>query len=254
MGSTGIVFTMIHFLRLYSPLFILLAFLAVPLVSCTPIGLAVGAGATVGTSAAQEGGLGRAFNDAKIQTQINDLWFRSNVDMFRKLDMTVNQGRVLLTGVVQDPEHRVEAVRLAWQANNVQQVINEIRVDEGGGVVGYAKDVWITTRLRTAITLDKDVQSINYNIDTVKGTVYLMGAAQNKLELNKVIETARAIENVVRVVSYVKLIGQQADPGVMSDNAARDNVGQSFTGSNADADNDMVGEGMGYDQQNYGNN
>lgn len=201
------------------------------LASCTPLGLAVGAGATVGTSAAQEGGLSRAYNDAKIQTQINDLWFRSNVEMFRKLDMTVNQGRVLLTGVVQDPEHRVEAVRLAWQATGVQQVINEIRVDESDGMVGYAKDLWITTRLRTAITLDKQVQSINYNIDTVKGTVYLMGAAQNRLELNRVIETARAIENVVRVVSYVKLIGEQPDPGVLSDNAARDDVGGGDMGS-----------------------
>jgi osmotically-inducible protein OsmY len=79
--------------------------------------------------------------------------------------------------------------------------------------------------LRTAITLDKAVQSINYNIDTVKGTVYLMGAAQDRLELNRVIETARAIENVVRVVSYVKLVGEQPDPGVLTDNAVRDDVG-----------------------------
>jgi osmotically-inducible protein OsmY len=214
-----------HIKRFSLPVLSLCGVLALSLASCTPIGLAVGAGATVGTSAAQEGGLSRAFSDAKIQTQINDLWFRSNVDMFRKLDMTINQGRVLLTGVVQDPEHRVEAVRLAWQANGVQQVINEIRVDEGAGVVGYAKDIWITTRLRTAITLDKAVQSINYNIDTVKGTVYLMGAAQDRLELNRVIETARAIENVVRVVSYVKLVGEQPDPGVLTDNAVRDDVG-----------------------------
>ncbi|MDB2683197.1 BON domain-containing protein, partial [Alphaproteobacteria bacterium] len=53
-----------------------------------------------------------------------------SVDMFTKLDLTVNQGRVLITGVVQDPAHRVEAVRLAWKPTGVQQVINEIRVAE----------------------------------------------------------------------------------------------------------------------------
>ncbi|MCB1783629.1 MAG: BON domain-containing protein [Alphaproteobacteria bacterium] len=171
------------------------------------VGLAAGAGATVGVAAAQEGGLSRAASDARIQAQINDLWFRYNVDMFRKLDMTVTEGRVLITGIVQDPQHRVEAVRLAWQPEGVKQVINEIKVADSEGIVGFAKDTWITTRLRAAITFDKHVNSINYSIDTVQGTVYLMGFAQNQQELNHVIDVARTIENVRQVVSYVKLVG-----------------------------------------------
>lgn len=177
--------------------------------SCTGLGLAAGAGATLGTAAAQEGGIGGAATDAKIQIQINDLWFRYNVEMFRKLDITVNQGRVLLTGVVQNPEHRVEAVRLAWQPKGVKQVINEIRVDKSDGITGFARDTWITTRLRTAITFDRNIQSINYSIDTVQGIVYLMGFAQNQQELNRVIEKARTIPDVKQVVSYVKLVGEQ---------------------------------------------
>ncbi len=186
--------------------------------SCTLAGMATGAGATLGVAASQEGGLSRAATDLKIQAQINDLWFRSNVQSFLKLDLTVNQGRVLVTGVVQDPEERVEAIRLAWQPEGVKQVINEIQVAQSGGIVGFTRDKWITTRLRTALTLDRDVQSINYSIDTVSGVVYLIGVAQNQSELNRVIETARTVPDVKRVVSYVKLAGARISDPITGNN------------------------------------
>tara|TARA_R110002095_G_scaffold210027_3_gene196979 strand:+ start:2469 stop:3206 length:738 start_codon:yes stop_codon:yes gene_type:complete len=173
--------------------------------SCTS--LALGTGVFLGTASVQEGGLSRAASDARIQAEINQRWFSYNVDMFTKLDMTVNQGRVLLTGVVQDPQHRVEAVRLAWQPAGVVQVINEIKVADSEGIVGYAKDAWISGRIRAALILDRDVESINYSIDTVQGSVYLMGFAQDQGELNHVVGIARTVGGVKRVVSYVKLVG-----------------------------------------------
>ncbi len=173
--------------------------------ACTPV-VAGGAAAT-GVAATGEGGIVGAAKDLKIRAQINDLWFKYDVETFTKLDMTVEQGRVLITGVVQDPEDRVEAVRLAWQAEGVKQVINEIRVAESDGVTGYVRDKWISTRLRTAITLDRDVQALNYTIDTVQGTVYLMGTTRYQQELDHVIEIARTIPDVKRVVSYVKVRG-----------------------------------------------
>lgn len=185
----------------------LLALSLVTTQACTPIGAATGAGAAVGVSAAQEGGLRSAVRDTSIAAQINDLWFKHDLAMFNKLNLTVEQGRVLVTGVVQNPEHRVEAIRLAWQATGVRQVINEVQVTDSNGIKGYARDVWISTRLRTAITLDRDVQSLNYTIDTVQGVVYLMGVSQSQEELNEVIEHARTIPNVVRVVSYTKPAG-----------------------------------------------
>jgi osmotically-inducible protein OsmY len=184
--------------------------------SCSPLGVATGVGASLGVAASQEGGISKAAEDARIQIEINDLWFRSNVDIFSKLDLTINQGRVLITGVVQDPEQRVEAVRLAWQPKGVKQVINEIQVAKSEGVVGFARDTWITTRLRTSMTFAKGIQSINYSIDTVQGTVYLMGFAQNQLELNSVTELARTISGVKGVVSYVKIIGVSEDTGAMN--------------------------------------
>jgi osmotically-inducible protein OsmY len=175
---------------------------------CTPIGVATGIGATAGIASAKEGGLKRSIQDAQIEATVNDLWFKYNVDMFTKLNLTVEQGRVLITGVVQDPEHRVEAIRLAWQAEHVKQVINEIQVADSEGIQGYVRDTWISAQLRAGILLDRDIASINYTIDTVQGVVYLMGNATDQEELNKVLEHARTTKHVRQVVSYVKMRGE----------------------------------------------
>lgn len=179
--------------------------------SCA-LGAAAGVGTVVGVAAVQEGGLERAGSDAWIQAQINDLWLKHDFEMFRKLDITVNQGRVLLSGVVQNPEHRVEAVRLAWQPSGVKSVINEIKVADSEGIMGYAKDTWITTQLRAVLLADREIESLNYSIDTVQGTVYLMGFAQDQQELDRAIGKARTVSGVKHVVSYVKLAGAPEGP------------------------------------------
>jgi len=203
MGSKRIIMIMIR--KIYLTVVVLSS---LALSGCTGIGLVTGAAAVTGVAAAQEGGINRAVSDTKIKLKINEAWFQYNVNIFRKLGTTVNQGRVLVTGVVQDPQHRVEAIRLAWQVEGVKQVINEIRIADSKGITGYVKDKWIKSRLRGALTFDRSVQSINYSIDTVQGVVYLMGVAQNQAELNRVIETARTISGVKQVVSYVKLAGE----------------------------------------------
>lgn len=177
--------------------------------ACSPLGVVISTGAALGVAAAREGGIPSTVSDFKIKAAINDLWFKYDLETFAKLNLTINQGRVLITGVVQDPESRVEAVRLAWQAENVLQVMNEIRVAEGEGFPGYVRDQWIATRLRTALTFDREVQSVNYSIDTVQGTVYLMGVAQNQAELDHVIDVARRLPQVKQVISYVKQAGEE---------------------------------------------
>lgn len=175
--------------------------------ACVP--LAIGAGATAGVALAQEGGISQATSDVSIRATITDLWFRHNVDMYRALTLTVKEGRVLIAGNVTDPQWRVEAVRLAWQADGVVQVINEIKVQDGEGVPGYMRDVWITTNLKSRLTLDKYIASINYTIETVDSVVYIMGIAQDQAELDRVLDHARNIRNVRNVVSYVRLRGQK---------------------------------------------
>jgi osmotically-inducible protein OsmY len=176
--------------------------------ACSPVGVVAGTGASLGVASMQERGIGGAVDDLRIKALISDLWFKYDLETFAKLSMTVDQGRVLITGVVQNPDARVEAVRLAWQVNGVVQVINEIQVADSDGFPGYVRDQWITTRLRTAIMFDSEISSINYSIDTVQGSIYLMGVAKSKAELDKVIAAARTIPNVRDVVSYVKMAGE----------------------------------------------
>ncbi len=183
------------------------------------VGLAVGAGATAGVAAAQEGGIPTAASDAAIRLNIADAWFKKDTQMFSKLSMTVKEGRVLITGSVPSPDQRVEAIKLAWQVNGVRQVINEIRVDNGDGFKGYMTDTWVTTNLKSRILLDKYIQSINYTIETVGGVVYLMGVSQDQKELERVIDYARNTKYVQNVVSYVRMRGEPI-PGVPVDSGS----------------------------------
>jgi osmotically-inducible protein OsmY len=172
---------------------------------CSPAEMAISAGATVGVAAVQERGLVGTARDTYLSAAIQEKWFSSNFDMFSKLSCTVTERKALLTGKVQDPEMRVEAIKLAWQIEGVTEVINEIEVTDQSSILDAARDYWITAQLRTRITLDRGVKSVNYSIDTVNGTVFLMGIAQNKEELDRVTNHARNLAYVRRVVSYVRI-------------------------------------------------
>ncbi|MDP6843234.1 MAG: BON domain-containing protein, partial [Rhodospirillales bacterium] len=98
-----------------------------------------------------------------------------------------------------------QAVALSWKADGVKEVINEIQLSKSSTVANYAKDTWITTQLTTKLTLDEDVLSINYAIETVNGTVYLIGIAQDKKELGRVIAHAGNVQYVRNVVNHVRI-------------------------------------------------
>jgi osmotically-inducible protein OsmY len=173
--------------------------------ACAPV--LIGAGAVAGAAAVSEGGISGTAEDAHIGALIRDAWFKYDTDTFAKLNLTVRRGEAVITGVVQDPQDRVEAVRRAWGVPGVKKVVNEIQVTDSEGARGFARDTWITTRLRTALAMDGEVQSFNYSIDTVQGTVYLMGYADSRAELDRATEIARTIPGVVQVVSYVRVRG-----------------------------------------------
>jgi osmotically-inducible protein OsmY len=172
---------------------------------CTVWGAAAGAGAVGVTAAQTEKGFRRSMSDTEIRIAINDLWLQADEEMFRKVNLQVQEGRVLLTGNVRLPEQRVEAVRLAWQAPGVREVINEIEVTDASGLGNTARDTWISTQLRSTLLVDKEISSINYSIETVNQVVYLMGVAQSQAELDRVVGHAKTISYVRRVLSYVLL-------------------------------------------------
>ena len=167
------------------------------------VGAAIGAGASVATAASEERGLTAAARDLAIRTKINALWLDHNDTLLTSADVLISEGRVLLTGSVPTQKMRGDAVRLAWKASGVKEVINEIQVTPSEGTSGFARDGWITTKLKIRLTLDSQVVSINYAIDTVGGTVYLMGITQDAAELARVRNHARQIPYVRRIVSHV---------------------------------------------------
>ncbi len=181
------------------------AALALALSACSTTGVAVGAGATAAVAASEERGLGGTISDTAIEAQVNALLLQHDLATFRKVSVHAYEGRVLLAGLVERPEMRVDAVRLAWQVEGVKEVINEIGVSDSGGAGAYARDAWISTQLRTKLLLDKEIKSINYSVETVGGTVYLMGYARSAEELARVEAHARNLSYVRRVVSYVRV-------------------------------------------------
>lgn len=96
-------------------------------------------------------------------------------------------------------------MRLAWQASGVREVIDEIEVTDKTTFGDYTNDVWIANKLRSRLMFDDKVKNINYTVDAVNGTIYLMGVAQNQDELDRVIAHARDISGVKRVVNHVVL-------------------------------------------------
>ena len=165
----------------------------------------IGAGATAGTAAMEERGISGVADDTAIRLRLNALYSEDDERLWRKIGLQVYGGRVLLTGALDTPEMQSRAVRLAWQADGVTEVINEIEVVKSDGISGYGRDAWITTQLKSKLLFDKKVSSINYSIDAVRGRVYLIGIAQSRQELDRVINHARSIDYVQKVVSYVRI-------------------------------------------------
>jgi len=176
---------------------------ALTLSSCSGGGLLVSVATTGGTAAAQERSVGDAIDDLTIRAELNKLFFEDNIDLLQSVSFNVIEGRVLLKGSVKKQEHRIHALELSWQASGVREVINEIQVTDQGGIVNYARDTWIATQLKAKILFDKNIFAINYNVESINGVVYVVGIAQNIAELDFVIEHARRIKNVKKVVSHV---------------------------------------------------
>lgn len=176
------------------------------MIACTPVGLAVGAGAVVATAAAEERGLDGAATDAVIRAGIVERYLSEDSGLLRHVGVTVFERRVLLTGVVADTSARARAVALARTPEDVADVIDEITVrPDGAALLDEARDALIANEIRTHLTFDGKVRAINYSVAVVNRTVYLMGVAASPAELRRVLDWCRSTDYVRRVVSHVLL-------------------------------------------------
>jgi len=165
----------------------------------------VGAGATVGVAAVQERGIKGRAQDLRLEALVLDKFLNAGLKLTTTIGVEVYEGRVMLTGATKDTKLSDQAVKLAWQVDGVKEVINEIQVETGTTATNFAQDTWITTQLKSKLTFDKDILAINYVVETVNGTVYLIGIAQDQPELDRVIAHANAVKHVTNVISHVRL-------------------------------------------------
>jgi osmotically-inducible protein OsmY len=166
-------------------------------------GIAAAGGA--GYAANQERGAGGSVDDFTIKTNIQNAWLKTNPLMQRDLNVTVYEGRTLLTGMAPNPEFKAQANEVASRVPGVKTVYNEIEVTPSQSTWDSAKDSWISTRLRTELAFKPNIRSVNYTIETVNKSVYLIGSARSQEELDIATNAARTTPDVKRVVSYVEI-------------------------------------------------
>jgi len=182
---------------------LLLGLLLVP--ACSPLGVATTAGGVVGTAALQERGFQQTLDDKSMEVSLQKALIDIDFETFQRIDVSVVEGRILLTGIVPNADDRVKAVETAWQSDGVVEVINEILIGNDVGFINSGFDLKIEKAMDLDLTLDKQIKGLNYISDSTNGTLFIIGIAQNQAELDRVLAHARNIERVRRVVSYVQL-------------------------------------------------
>ena len=164
---------------------------------CAPALVGVGTAAVAASST--EKGLTTSVSDGVIYTKIQDRFIQADASLSTVLDVTVNDGAVLLTGKVKTPEEKVLATRLVWEVRGVREVINEVQVTDTSSIKDVAKDLAASAQLRGKLIADTNVSSLNVSIDVVNGTVYLSGVAADAEEMNRVVGHARELRFAQRV-------------------------------------------------------
>ena len=160
-------------------------------------------------------GVSIAFDPRSVGTQIDDSIMQKNLTarmilLDKKYIISVNSkvldGRIFLTGKVNDPEDKLRLTKLAWETDGVRSVRNDLKVKEQFNLKQSAKDILITSQLRTALILDKEIKATNYQIDTYKNKIFIYGIAFTKDEKDKVVQEAKEIPNVIDVIASILLV------------------------------------------------
>ena len=151
----------------------------------------------------------RSFNnyveDTIILAQLKNEYFSNNENIFFQVSVDVIEGRVMLTGIVEQIDERIEATKLAWGIKGVNEVINEIQISNDEGILDYADDLVMKTKINAKLLLEKNILNLNYSVEVVNGIVYLIGIAQDQKELDAVTEISKNTNGVISVISYVRL-------------------------------------------------
>ena len=160
-------------------------------------------------------GVSVALDPRSLGTQIDDSIMQKNLSArillidkkyFLSIKSKVLDGRIFLTGKVDDPEEKLKITKLAWEIKGARSVKNDLKIKEEFNFQQSAKDILITSQLRTAMIASKKIKSSNYNIDTHKKKIYIYGIAENEKERAEVINEAKQILDVEDVISSILLV------------------------------------------------
>ena len=160
-------------------------------------------------------GVSVAFDPRSVGTQIDDSIMEKNLTariLLRDKKYLLNikskvlDGRIFLTGKIENPEDKLQLTKLAWETPGVRSVRNDIKIKEKFNFKQSAKDLLITSQLRTAIILNKKIKATNYQIDTYKKKIFIYGIAITKEEKNEVLQEAKNIIEVEDVIASIILV------------------------------------------------
>lgn len=182
------------------------------LAGCSPIGTAIGAAAYTADLATQERGLYQGLDDQRMWIAINGRFALYDKDVLQQVHLQVHEGRVVLTGYVQKPEHRLGAGRAAWDTVGVREVINDIKVAPNRDMGQVVEDEALARGVWTKLFFDRAVRANNYSVECIDSVVYLIGVGQDKAEVQRVIDHARDVPYVRGVENYVRLKGDPLPP------------------------------------------
>ncbi len=170
---------------------------------CSPASVLASGGATTMVIAEGDKSLGTVVDDATMKLNISRKFLNSENNLFINIDTSVVEGMVLLTGIVKNQESRIEALKIVWEVGGVKEVINEIEIGDKTSIKEYANDVWITTQIKALAAKDIGLRSISYNIETIRGKVYLTGITSRPEQLEILVKIIKSVKGVKEVVNYV---------------------------------------------------
>ena len=160
-------------------------------------------------------GVSVALDPRSLGTQIDDSVMQKNLaarlilrdkNYLISLNTKVLDGRIFLTGKVDDPEEKLQITKLAWETKGVRSVKNDIKLKEDFNFQRSAKDLLITSQLRAALILNKKINSTNYQIDTYKKKIFIYGISLTTEEKKIVISEAKEILDVEDVIASIVLV------------------------------------------------
>ena len=160
-------------------------------------------------------GVSVAIDPRSLGTQIDDSIMEKNLitrltmeekKYFLSVKTKVLDGRIFITGKVDNPEEKLKITKIAWETSGVRSVRNDIKIKEKFNFKQSAKDTLITSQLRAALIVNKNIKSGNYQIDTYKKNIYIYGIARNKDELDIVVDEANSILDVNKVIASILLV------------------------------------------------